>query len=190
MPSSLHEGSLFLINTLFDLYLLILMVRLLLARAGANYFDPTTQFVTKFTDFVVKPVRKIIPNYRKIEVSTFLIILILECVKFLAISLLTIGMPNIAGLILLSLVDIFKLGIQCMFYAILIQAIMSWVQPNSPVNYLLSQITAPVMRPIQRIVPPVGGFDISPIPAMIFLQFVIIVIVNPLMSIAVGVAFG
>ncbi|EKD70153.1 MAG: hypothetical protein ACD_46C00619G0008 [uncultured bacterium] len=190
MSASLYDGLLFLINIFFDLYLLVLMIRVLLAWANANYFDPITQFVVKLTDFIVKPVRRIIPNVRGIEVSTLVIILVLEIVKFLCISLLSTGMPSIIGLVLLSIADMFKLLIQCFFYGILLQAILSWVQPHSPVNFLLYQVTSPVMRPFQRVIPPIGGIDISPIAALIFLQFIIIVLINPLMAMAIGIAFG
>ena len=190
MSGSVHDGLTFLISTLFDLYLFVLVVRLILVWSGANYFDPITQFVVKVTDFIIKPLRKIIPNYRRLETSTLIVIIVMEIIKFLLISLMSFGMPSIVGLLLLASVDTLKMLIQFFFYAILLQAIISWVQPNSPVMRTLYQVTSPIMRPVQRLVPPVGGMDISPIPAMIGLQLLIIMLVNPLMAFAVGIAFG
>ena len=189
MPDTLNNGLIFLISTVFDIYLFILIARVLLVWAGASYYDPISQFVIKLTSVIVNPIRKIIPNVKNIEMASLVLILILEVIKFLLISTLTIGMPTIVGLIVLSFGDTLKLIIQCFFYAILLQAIMSWVQPYSPVNQLLFRITAPIMRPIQRVIPPIGGFDISPIPAMIGLQFLLIILVNPIMSLGLGLAF-
>ena len=166
------------------------MVRLVLVYVGANYFDPITQFVVRCTDFIVKPLRRYVRNFRGIEISTLIIIFALEIIKFLFIALLSFGIPNILGLFILGIGDALKLLIQTFFYAILLQAILSWVQPGSPVNRILMQYTSPIMRPIHRLVPPIGGLDISPIPAMILLQLMIIVIVNPIMAMGMGVAFA
>ncbi len=190
MVTTFNTGLLFLVNTLFDLYLFILAVRLILAFVGANYFDPITQFVIKLTDFWVKPLKKIIPNAGGIEFSTLIIILLIQVIKFTCISLLSIGMPNYLGIIILALGDTIKLFINTFFYAILIQVILSWIQPMSPANRLLYQLTSPIMTPMRRIVPPISGIDISPIPALILLQLLIILVVNPIMSVGIGIALG
>lgn len=188
--SGIHEGLIFLVSTLFDLYLFILVVRVLLALAGANYYDPITQFVVRCTDFAVKPLRRIIPNFRGIEVATIVLIFALELVKYVLITSLNGSSLAIPGLAIIAAADTLKMFLQTYFYAIILQAILSWVQPGSPVNMLLYRITAPILRPIQRLVPNVGGIDISPIPAMILLQLTIIMVVNPLMAVGLGVALG
>lgn len=188
--SGIHDGVLFLIQTIFDLYVFVLVLRVLLGIAGANYFDPVIQFIVRCTGFIVNPVRRVIPNYRRIEVSTIIIILGFEIIKFTLMGLLNFNMLSVNGILILSLADGLKLILQTFFYAIILQVILSWVQPDSPVNRLLYQVTAPLMRPIQRVIPPIGGIDISPIPAMILLQFMMIMIVNPLMSAGVMAMAG
>lgn len=189
--SVMNDALRFLISTVFQLYLFILAVRVLLAYAGANYFDPLTQFITRCTDKLVKPVRSIIPNTAGIEISTLLIIYILCCVKILllaAISSLAIAPLSIA---LIALAEMITLFIQTLMYAIVVQALMSFVQPNSSFSYILYKITLPILRPIQRVCPTVGGMDISPIPALILLQLLIILLVNPIVQLAgAGVMFG
>lgn len=180
--SGIHDALLFLIQTIFDLYLFVLILRALLAFAGVHYFDPVTQLIIRCTDFIVKPLRRIIPNYRRIEISTLVIILSLELIKYCLIGFLNYHAVSVSGLLILSLADAFKLTLQTFLYAIILQVILSWVQPNSPVNMLLYKINAPIMRPIQRVIPLIGGIDISPIPAMMLLQLLMIMIVNPLMS--------
>lgn len=184
-----REGLLFLINTVFDLYLFILIIRIILGYVRSDYFNPITQFVVRFTDFIIKPLRRIIPNFHGLELSTILLVIVLELFKFLLISFLTFGFPNILGIVILSFGDALAMVIRVFIYAIILQAIMSWVQPGSPMNRVLYQFTSPVMRPFQRLIPPVGGFDISPIPAIIVLQLLLIVLVNPIMQLGSRGAF-
>jgi len=188
--SGMNDALLFLISTLFDLYLFVLVIRVLLAYAGANYFDPITQFIVRCTDLLVKPVRRIIPNVRGVELSTLLLIIVIDFVKFMLISTLTTSILTPAGMIIIALADTIKMFLQTMLYAIILQAILSWVQSNSPANFLLYKITAPVLRPIQRVCPVIGGMDISAIPAILLLQLLIILLVNPLMQAAYGVSLG
>ena len=190
MSNTLQAAALFLINTLFDLYLFILVIRIILVYVGANYFDPITQFIVKFTDFVVKPLRRFLPNIKRFELSSVVLLLVLQLIKFVIITNLAIGMPSITSLVLLAVGDTLKLIIQTFFYAILLQVILSWVQPYSPVSRVLNQFTSPIMNPLHRIIPTVGGMDITPIPALILLQLLNIIIVNPIMSLGLGVALA
>lgn len=188
--SAINDALLFLITTVFDLYLFLLVIRVLLAFAGANYFDPVTQFVVRCTDFIVKPLRRIIPNFHGIELSTVLLIFVIDFIKYSLLAALSFNVISVFGLLIIALADTMKLFLQAYFYAIILQAVLSWVQPSSPVIVLLYRVTAPIMRPIQRLVPNVGGVDISPIPAMILLQLTIIMVVNPLMAVGLGVSLG
>ncbi|MFZ2314819.1 MAG: YggT family protein [Gammaproteobacteria bacterium] len=190
MSDTIRNALLFLINTIFDIYLFILVLRVILAWVGADYFTPIVQFIVKMTDFLVKPLRRYIPNYRSIEFSTIVVILVLEMIKFFIVGLLTFGLANIIGLIIMAFSDFLKLVLMAFFYAILFQAILSWVQPTSPMNRVLVQFTAPILRPFQRICPTINGFDISPIPALIVLQLLIMIVVTPLMALGMGVAFA
>lgn len=188
MSNSLHAALLFLINTVFDLYLFVLVVRIVLVYVRSNYFEPVTQFVVKLTDFLVTPLRRIIPNIGRFETASIILLLVLELIKFLLISSLSIGIPNILGLFILAFADAIKIILTTFFYAIILQAIISWFQPYSPVGRVLNQFTAPIMQPLRRIIPTVGGIDITPIPAIILIQLTIMLLVDPLMVLGVSVA--
>ncbi|RDI41319.1 YggT family protein [Aquicella lusitana] len=190
MFNTLHTAILFLISTLFDLYLFLLTVRIILVYVGANYFDTITQFVVKLTDVIVRPLRRLIPNIQRIETASIVAVLVLETLKFFLISILSYGMPNPVGLLILAIGDFIKLILVTFFYAIILQVVLSWLQPQSPVNRTLYQFTSPVMRPFQRLIPPISGIDISPIPALIVLQLLIILLANPIMAAGMGVALG
>ncbi|OGT37924.1 MAG: hypothetical protein A3F11_02830 [Gammaproteobacteria bacterium RIFCSPHIGHO2_12_FULL_37_14] len=188
MPSALNNSLLFLINTLFDLYVFILMVRLILVWIRADYYHPATQFIIKVTQNLITPLRRIFPNIQKMETATVALILLLEIAKFFLIMSLSIGVPNILGVAILAAADMIKILVNTFFYAILIQALLSWVQPYSPMAELLYRFTSPLMRPIQRIIPPIANFDISPIPVMIGLQLLLMLVVSPLMSLGFSIA--
>jgi YggT family protein len=177
MTNHFSEAGVFLIKTLFDLYLLILMVRLILAYVHANYFNPITRMIVTVTQPLVAPLRRIIPNYRRIEFSTLLWIIIFELIKISLLFAITIGLPDFLTLIPIAFIETLKLLLQTFFYAILLQALMSWFQPSeTPATQILRQLTSPILYPLQRIIPPVGGFDISPIPALLLLQLCLILL--------------
>lgn len=191
MPNPIHNATIFLITTLFDLYLFVLMVRVILVHARADYFNPLSQFVVKLTQPIINPLRRILPNVAHFELASIFLILALEVLKFFLISIMVTGVPHITGLLILAIGDAAKILLNTFFYAILFQVLLSWIQPGySPVGRVLSLITSPIMKPIQRIVPPIGGMDISPIPALIILQLLMILVITPLLNVGLRMSFG
>lgn len=190
MLMNLDSALILLINTLFQLYLYVLTIRVIIVWERFDYFNPLTQFIARLTDFIVKPLRRVLPNIGKYETASIVLIFILEIIKFQLISLISVGLPNILGIIIVSFADMIKLVTTTFFYAILVQAILTWLQPLSYVNRILYDFTAPIMRPLQRIIPPVGGIDITPIPALLILEIINMTIVNSLMMMGVRIALG
>jgi YggT family protein len=191
MSGPFSNAAIFLVNTLFDLYVFILGIRIILVWSRVNYFNPVSQFIVKLTGFIITPIRRILPNVLHIELATLLFMFIIEMVKFALIGFVSLGTPQIEGLIILAIADMLKTILTIFFYAILLQAVLSWIRPGpSPLNELLTQMTNRILRPIQRVIPPVGGFDISPIPALIGFQLLIILVVTPLFTLGLRLAFG
>lgn len=190
MPTAVNLGLLFLINTLFDFYLYILMIRIILVYVHAHYFHPFTQFIVKCTDFIIKPLRRIIPNYGRLENASILLLLILAFIKYLLIFSISSRFPNLLGVLIVACGDGIKILLQTFFYAIIFEAILSWIQPWSELSRLLYQFNAPIMQPFRRLIPPIANIDISPIAALIVLQLLLIVLVNPLMMLGLQVALS
>ena len=163
----------FLIDTLFDLYIIVLMLRFLLQQVRADYYNPVSQFIVKATSPVVMPVRRIVPGFGGIDVATVLLIIAFICVKVVLVSALQGFGVSLAGLLLYSVHEFLTLAINVFMFAIIIQAILSWVNPDpyNPVYSLLSSITAPLLRPVQRMMPSMGGLDLSPMVVLIALMF-------------------
>jgi YggT family protein len=104
--------------------------------------------------------------------------------------MLSFGFPNIFGLLIISIADTIELILVTLVFAIFIQWLVSLLQPESPINQLLNKLTWPIMRPLQRVIPRIGGLDWSWVPAMIALFLIIIIVVQPLKAIGLGIAIG
>jgi YggT family protein len=177
MTGSLNNAILFLINTLFDLYLFVLCIRLILAWSRADYFNPITRIIIQLTQPVIAPLRRLIPNYARIEFSTLVFIICLEIIKIYLLSLILMGGAPIVVIFITAIEAFIRLVLNTFFYAIILHVIMSWISPGySPLGQVLTQLSAPILRPCQRLIPPLGGLDLSPVLALIGLQFLMILL--------------
>jgi YggT family protein len=165
---------LFLISTLFDLYIVILVLRFLLQQVRADFYNPISQFIVKATAPVVTPARRLIPGFAGIDFATIMVVIVFIALKLFILSALTGQSPAVVSLLLTGLIDFISLLFNIFIFAIIVQAILSWVNPDpyNPVSRILFSITEPLLRPFRRLIPPVGGLDLSPLFALIALMFV------------------
>lgn len=185
MGSSLIMALDFLVQTLFGLYLSLGIVRLVLPWVYKDSYHPLWQFVAGITDPIVMPLRRIFPYKNNIDYAT-LVCLIMVCgVKLILLTLLKYGeFPFIAGLLIWVAGDLIDLTLKLLMLSIILLIIVSWVNPGSyhPMIVLLHHVTEPFLRPIRRMIPPIAGFDISPIPLLIGIRLCSILIVNPIIE--------
>lgn len=176
----------FLIKTLFGLYILVVMLRFLLAAVRADFYNPVSQFLVKATNPPLIPLRRIIPSIGKIDTSALVLMLLLQMLAFALILLLRGGEISVLTLLVLSLHELVELLLNVFLFAILIQVILSWISPGTynPVVSLLYSITEPVLRPCRRLIPPVSGLDLSPLVALIAIQLAKYLILPPLAMLA------
>ncbi|XKM12749.1 YggT family protein [Orbaceae bacterium ac157xtp] len=163
----------YLINSALNIYLYILILRLWMHYKQVNYYNPITQFVVKVTQPLVSPLRKILPVIRRIDTATCLLIYLVALIKFIyMISNLPIDLPtfNYSYLLYTFYLIIYTLG-HLIFWLLLARAILSWISRGySALEEVLAQLTEPLIYPIRRIIPPIGGLDLS------FMVFVFILI--------------
>lgn len=191
MLTVLNNAIVFLINTLTDLYVFILIARFILVYARNDSRSPTTRLIAKVTDPLVRPLKRFVPTLKGFEFATLLCLYLIEMVKFILLGIFVFGFPNLLALPILALAEVLKLGIDVFFYAIIAQVILSWVPYSYNDLYnILALITSPIMRPLRRLIPPIGGFDITPIPALIGLQLILILFIDPLYIVGIKLAFG
>lgn len=170
---SAENPLVFLIRILFDMYIAILMLRFLLQQVGADFYNPISQFIVKLTSPVVLPARRIIPAWRGIDLATLMLVLALIVIKIMFIAALSNLSAGLVSLLLLGIQELVLLLLNIFMFAIFVQAILSWVNPDPyhPVSGLLRSLTAPVLRPFQRLIKPISGMDLSPLVALIALMF-------------------
>ncbi|MFA3792163.1 YggT family protein [Aliiglaciecola sp. SL4] len=168
------EAVAFLVETIFKLYLMVVMLRLWLQLAQADFYNPLSQFVVKVTHPVVGPLRRIIPSIGKFDTATFVFALVIALANVWVIAWLKGFMIlDILWLLKSALLMLVVEGVQLIVYVLIIRAILSWVsQGNNPLEFLFHQLTEPMIAPIRRIIPPIGGLDLSPMILIIFLLFI------------------
>jgi YggT family protein len=168
----LNDAAVFIIKTLGSLYLLIVLMRFILQLVRANFYNPLCQFIVKATQPLLKPLRRVIPSMFGLDMSSLVLALIVQMVLIAVILALKGFMVDWLLLVPWALIALFSLFLNILFYAMIISVILSWVAPGShnPGAELVAQITEPVLAPFRRIIPNVGGLDISPIFAFIVIQ--------------------
>jgi YggT family protein len=164
----------FLISTVFDLYIMVVILRIWLQAARADFYNPFSQFIVKATQPVVAPLRRVIPSVGSVDLATVLFAYVLCVLKFVAMILIASGgaVSFSIDFLFLGLLSLIKAAGGLLFWVLLLRAILSWVsQGRSPIEYVFHQLTEPMLAPIRRILPPMGGFDLSVLVLFIVLQF-------------------
>ena len=167
------QAIVFLLNSLFDTYLMIVLLRVWLQWARADFYNPLSQFVVKATHPILAPMRRVIPSLGGLDLAAVLLALIVAVRKFPSLTLL-LGAPfQPVVMLIFSLLLVVKQAGTLLFWMLVLRAILSWVsQGRSPVDYVLLQLTEPMLAPIRRIIPPLGGLDLSVLVLFLILQAV------------------
>ncbi|ABE55963.1 protein of unknown function YGGT [Shewanella denitrificans OS217] len=162
----------FLITTVFDLYLMVVILRFWLQWAKADFYNPFSQFIVKATHPVLAPMRRILPSVGSIDTASIVLALLVVLVKMLVLTLLAGAAIDILTLLLFSLISVVKEAGVLLFWLILIRALLSWFnQGHNPIVMMMTQLTEPVLAPVRRIIPPMGGLDLSVMFVIIGLNF-------------------
>ena len=172
----------FVIKTLLDLYLIAYMLRFLLQWGRADFHNPLSQFILSITNPVVLPLRRVVPGWRGLDLSPLVALLLLQLVVTAALLFMATGTVVNAGMLLYYAVLRIVVGIvRLYFFAILVYVILSWVSPGhwNPLISVLHSLVQPVLRPVRRLVPAIGGLDLSPLFVLIGLQALLIMIRLP-----------
>lgn len=164
----------FLIDTLFSIYIMIMFLRFILQQVGADFYNPISQFIVKATQPLVINTRRIVPSIGRIDTASIALTLVLIMLKLFLLYTVLSGYPfNFVQLFVLTLRDFIELVFNVFIFSIFIQALLSWVNPDpyNPVSSILYSITYPVLRIVRQWVKPMGGLDLSSLVALIGLMF-------------------
>jgi len=179
----LRSAAAFVIQTLGSLYLLIILLRFILQLVRANFYNPLSQFIVKATQPLLKPLRRAIPSLMGLDMSSLVLAVAVQMLLMAVILFITYGVSgNILELFLWSLIGLISLFLKVFFFAMIISVILSWVAPgsHSPAAELVWQISEPALAPFRRMLPNLGGLDISPIFAFLVIQLLQSYVIPPL----------
>ena len=168
----------FLISTLVNLYLVLVLLRILLEAVRADFYNPICQLLIKFTDPLVRPLSKLLPPVGRINLAAVVILYLVQLAGLFALALIASGQPEPMLLALFAAVSLVRLLLALYLVLIFAGVILSWVGQGfrHPIVPLIYQLTDPVLAPIRRVLPAMGGFDLSPLVAIIGIQFLMILL--------------
>lgn len=182
--NGLNTAAIYVLQTIGSLYLLIVLLRFILQLVRADFYNPLSQFVVKATKPLLNPLRKVIPGFGGLDLAS-LVLAILVQLLLMILTLLLLGY-GVVGLILplliWAVIGVTSLFLKVFYFALIVSVILSWVAPGSynPAAQLINQICEPFLMPFRRLLPNLGGLDISPIFAFIALNLVDMLVIKNL----------
>lgn len=174
----------FLVQILFGFYIGIVLIRFALQWVRADFYNPISQFVTKVTSPVLRPLRRFIPGYRGLDLASLVLAWVLQLVELLVLALLLGQVPGVFGLLIWSIPALISRVIFLLLFLVFVRAILSWFNPDPyhPGADIIRRLTDPLLRPAQRFIPPIAGIDLSPMVVIVLLYLLnmLLVPVEPL----------
>jgi YggT family protein len=168
----------FVLDALFSLFILAALVRFWMQVFKAPVRNPIAQFTMALTDFAVKPLRRVIPGFFKVDVASLVVAWLLEFVLQVLLAMLVganfLEAPGALSILLvLALVKLIRLSVYVFMGALIVGAVLSWVSPYHPVAPFFNALTNPFLKPFRRAIPLVGGVDITPVLVLIAFQLIL-----------------
>ncbi|ANO50349.1 YggT family protein [Woeseia oceani] len=162
----------FIIGAVTQLVLLLFLLRFWLPLLHVDFRNPLAQGILRLTSPAIVPVRRLLPPVGRIDTATVLILLVLQTLAIVLLLLLTGRMFDPLSIAVVAVIELAAHSLNMFFFAVLISVILSWLAPQTyhPVVAMVNSMAEPILRPFRRMLPPLGGLDISPIFALILLQ--------------------
>lgn len=180
------DPIIFIIDSLFSLYILAVLLRFLLQYFGADFYNPLAQFLLKATHPPLKFLRRFVPAIGKLDTSSLVLAMLLQMLADVLIVLLRGGSISLVALLFLSLTQLISLLLNIFIFSVFARAILSWIMPMSydAATSVLISLTEPLLKVCRRVVPDMGGVDFSPLVVILALQLAKMIILPPLHDLA------
>lgn len=181
MGANANNALFYLVSTLLNLYLFVVLLRILLAWVNADYYNSISVLCRKLTDPLLAPFAKMIPRWRRLDTACTALLFIVALIYvhvvmwMVGLSLATISGP------LYAVLKVVVLAGNLYTVSLTFQAILSWFGPgvNNPTSNILWSLNEPLLRPIRRVIPSISGLDLSPLVAIIGLQVLVMIVPLP-----------
>lgn len=176
----------FLLGTILGLLTLAFLLRCYLQLTGAPFHNPLSQAVVALTNFAVRPIRRIVPAWGWLDMASLLLALLTQLILQLAILWLhdfplLVAEPQVyLALLALAVLGTLKFTLYIVLYAVILQAVMSWLNPHTPLAPVLDSLTRPFLRPLRRYMPYTAGVDLTPLVVFIIVELLLMLLIAPL----------
>ena len=175
----LYQIPSFLLDVIVGLLGGACLLRLYMQYHRVPFGNPLGRFIFAITDWIVMPLRRIVPAVKRWDLASLIAAWLLVLAKFLLLWLLIGNLGRVAALPLVSLVGLMQLAVSGLTALLVVYAVLSWIPGASPVLLdLISRLAEPLVRPFRRFIPLIGGVDLSPLAAIVILQVIAIVLGN------------
>ena len=182
--TGLNTAAIYVLQTLGSLYLLIVLLRFILQLVRADFYNPLSQFVVRATQPLLMPLRKVIPSILGLDTASLVLAIVVQfLLMMVTLILMGYGVGGfVLQLLVWSMIGVTSLFLKVFYFAMIVSVILSWVAPGSynPGAQLVNQICEPLLAPFRKIMPNLGGLDISPIFAFIALNLVDMLVIGNL----------
>ncbi len=186
------NAGVFLIDSLFGLYICAVLLRLLFQVVRADFYNPLCQAIVTVTNPVLRPLRRYIPALLTIDTASVLLIFALQLINTSLVALVMGVTPKLAGLLVVAVAEIANKTVWIFLAAVVAQFVLSWVAAGgyNPVIGVIQALAEPLLRPVRRVLPPLGGLDFSPWVVMIGLNLLLMLAVAPLRDAGISLLWG
>ena len=177
MSNYFMQAGSFLVSTIIGLYIVIVVLRFLFQIVRADFYNPLSQFLLKATNPLLMPLRRVIPGLFGLDMSSLVLAYLLQVLELVLLLALK-GAQFSVFVFWVAIGQLLSLFLYIFLIAIIIQAVMSWINPGNynPMLALINQLTEPLLRPARKILPPFSGLDLSPLIVIIGINLLIMLV--------------
>jgi YggT family protein len=172
----LTQIGVFLVDTVAGFFVFVLLARFHFQWLRVPFRNPVGEFVLATTSWLVVPTRRVVPGLAGLDLATLLLAFAVQLASLWAQAAMVGAEPALGTLAALAAVDLVRYSIYILIFALIVQAVLSWVNPYTPLAPAFDTITRPFLRPLRRFVPPVGNVDLTPLILLVILYVVLIIV--------------
>ena len=174
----LGQIGVYLVDTVFAFFVMLLLARFHFQWLRVPFRNPVGEFVLATTSWLVMPVRRVIPGLAGLDTATLLLAWLLQCLAIWIKAAIVGAEPSLLAIAGIALLDLLRLSLYLLVFAIIVQVIFSWINPYAPMAPVFNAMTAPFLRPLRRFIPPLGNVDLTPLVLLVLIQILLIVLAN------------
>jgi YggT family protein len=163
-----------LVDVIASFFVFLLLARFHFQWLRVPFRNPVGAFIVATTDWIVRPARRVIPAAAGLDLATLAAAWLVQALALWLLASMVAVSPALGAIALLALLDLVRYSLYILIFAVIVEVVLSWVNPYSPVAPLFQSITRPFLAPIRRLVPPIANVDLSPLVLLLLLQVVLI----------------